>query len=155
MDTTDIDEILCSGPSDDGTITAYDGRTIAYRIQLLPPGRLSELKIERQAYLADRGITECTPATAEIYDEELRIRICAEAVRNPETDAPLAPLETWRKTIGSAVDCCIQHYMKLEALEAPTDMELAAALPELETYVKKTAGSGARRSGGLSITKRF
>ena len=120
MDTSDIDDILCNGPSDDGMITAYDGRTIAYRIRLLPPGRLSELKIERQAHLAERGITECTPATA----------------------APLAPLETWRKTIGAAVDCCIQHYMKLEALEAPTDMELAAALPELETYVKKNGGVG-------------
>ncbi len=142
IDQIDIEKILCTSRLAEGKIVGDDGAEARYRIRLLPPGRINAIKIEREAYLFEQGIEECTPSTAEIYDAELRIRICAEAVRHPDKDEPLVPLETWRKTVGVAVDTCIQHYTQLEALQQPTDMELAALLPQVVAYVKKNEGPG-------------
>ncbi|MCG8422244.1 MAG: hypothetical protein MJE77_30350, partial [Proteobacteria bacterium] len=124
---TDLEKLLCEGPRESGQFTSWDGkRTVEYTIRLLSPGELEALKITRAKYLAAEGVIDCTPATADIWDQELKARILAKAVLDPETDKPLAPLETWRHTQGRHIEHCLRHYTKLEALEQPTDMELGA-----------------------------
>ena len=115
MEPEEIHEILTTGPTANGEIVGLLGKPVPYRIKLLPPGVLNELKIARNRYLAAHGIDECTAATAEIYAAELQFRVCAEAIRQPDSDEPLAPLDSWRQHIGSAVRTCLDHYTQLEA----------------------------------------
>ena len=142
MTDEQIHDILTTGPSAEGEIPGLLGGGVAYRVELLPPGKLNQLKIERNRYLASLGIDECTAATAEIYDAELQFRVCAEAVRHAETGAPLAALEDWRRHIGAAVRTCLDHYTQLEATSGRIDMELADCLPQLAAYVRSEQGPG-------------
>lgn len=138
-----ITDILCARPSELGAIARHDDSGhVPYRIELLPPGVLNELRFQRHAYLAERGIDECTPATAEIYDHELELRVLAEAVRNPATGEPLATLDEWRETQGAAVRTCLAHYTKLEALADTIDTARAVQLAQLTAYVRQEAGPG-------------
>ncbi len=138
-----IESVLCDAPREAGEFRSYNGkRSIHYEVRLLPPGRIDEIKIERNAYLAERGVSECTPTTAELYDSELRLRVCADAILRPGTDEPLQSIDNWRRSSGPALDHCIRHYTQLEVLEDPTDMELAALLPVVEAHVKKNSGPG-------------
>lgn len=142
-DTHPITAILCERPSQTGSIPRRDGKTpVPYRIDLLPPGAMNELRIQRHAYLAERGIEDCTPATAEIYDRDLELRVLAEAVRHPTTGEPLAPLDEWRETQGAAVRTCLDHYTQLEALAEAIDMGRAAELAQLAAHVRQEAGPG-------------
>ena len=108
--------ILTTGPSEDGAIPGTLGEDVPYRLKLLPPGVLNELRIDRNRYLESRGIPDCTPATAEIFEAELQLRVCAAAVCAPNSDEPLAPLESWRNHIGKAVRTCLDHYTKVVAV---------------------------------------
>ena len=141
MTEQEIQTILTTGPSEPGAIHGMLG-DVPYRIKLLPPGKLNELRIARNRYLQAQGIDECTAATAEIFDAELQFRVCAAAICHADRDEPLAPVEGWRKHIGSAVRTCLDHYSRLEALSADIDMELARDLPELSAYIRRSQGPG-------------
>jgi hypothetical protein len=143
MTPEQIVDILTARPSEDGAITKYDqSGKVPYRIELLPPGQLNELRFERHGYLADRGIEECTPATAEIYDQEFELRVLAAAVRDPDTGEPLASLDAWRETEGAAVRTCLAHYTKLEAQADAIDMARADQLAQFAAYVRQEQGPG-------------
>jgi len=138
-----IARILTTRPSETGSFASYDeSETIEYCIELLPPGALNQLRLERHADLAEHGVTECTPATAEIYDQDLELRVLAEAVRHPGTGEPLADLEEWRETQGPAVRTCLAHYTKLEAVSDVIDMGRADMLADLAAYVRQEKGPG-------------
>ena len=142
MTSEEITRILTTGPSEDGTIPGMTGDSVPYRIKLLPPGVLNELRIARNQYLQERGIHDCTPATAEIFEAELQLRVCAAAVCKPNSDESLAPVESWRRHIGEAVRTCLDHYSRIEALAGEIDMTLAENLPALSAYVRKVGGAG-------------
>ena len=135
--------ILTASPTEPGEIIDYKGASrLPYRIRRLGPGEMNNIRIERNLYLAERGITECTPATAEIFDQELELRVVVQAVMHPDKDEPLAPLETWRTSTGPAVRTCIAHYSKLEAQDMAIDMAESGRLRELRDYVRKEGGTG-------------
>lgn len=143
MDQQTITDILTATPSEDGAITKYDGSVqIGYRVRRLAPGELNELRVALNLYLAEQGISECNTATAEIFDQELELRVTAAAVMKPDSDEPLAPLDTWRRSSGPALRACLAHYTKLEAQDRAIDMATADKLGQLRKYVQQEQGPG-------------
>lgn len=135
-------ELPYHGPTVRGHLVGQGGG-IAYEIRLLDGPVMESIADACDTYLSSR-IGPRTANTANLYDDELVLRICAQSVRNVDTGAQLAPLPVWRRLSGSQVRQCARQYAELLAAERPNARRLDIIFNTIHSRVDAIRSSGAR-----------
>lgn len=128
------------GPPVHGQLFGGSGQSVPYEIRRLDTARLSAIDSECNAYMAGR-VGERSSSNKTLYEDELVLRMCAEAVRHTDTGEPLASLAVWRRLPRSQVGQCAREFAELIATEQPSVEGLEVILVAISKQVSDVRSS--------------
>lgn len=128
-------DVVYSGPETRRYLVGHDGRAVPYELCLVSDKRITELSAARDVYMAGLGVRQDAPGASDIFDDELALRLCADAVRDPNTGEALAPLSAWRRFAPAVIADVVAHYGKLLASERPSREDLGRLIADVDALI--------------------